>query len=90
MITRISKIKGYNNILGGRDLANIFKDGHVYQLSKIMGEIVVKDLGVHANRKGLTVDRGHKFSTIMLDGSYLLTEKEYEAQERAEQEDEDF
>lgn len=35
MITRISKLKGFNNILAGRDLANIFKDGHVYSVTEI-------------------------------------------------------
>lgn len=73
MITRFAKLKGFPNIIAGRDLANIFQDGHVYEVNNHFGEITIKDLGPHA----LMLNHlGHSFSTIMMDGTYLLTEVE--------------
>jgi hypothetical protein len=77
MITRISKIKGFGNIIGGCDLANIFKDGHVYSVTKIDGTILIDDLGEHALMEKHNLQ---KFSIIMMKGAYLLTKKEYAAE----------
>ncbi len=78
MITRFSKLKGFNNILGGRDLANIFKDGHVYQVTELMGEIMIKDLGEHAKLRSQPMT----FYQIMMEGSYLLTKEEAKRNEK--------
>lgn len=90
MITRIAKIKGFNNVLSGRDLAGIFKDGHVYQVTEIMGEIILKDLGEHAIFKSSYPFGNHKLTTIIMDGTYCLTKAEYASQLKEEQDDEDF
>jgi hypothetical protein len=80
MITRISKIKGFGNIIAGSDMAKIFKDGHVYEVTEVMGEIMIKDLGEHAISKSLEPFGHHRFSVIMMDGTYCLTKAEYETQ----------
>jgi hypothetical protein len=77
MITRIAKLKGFNNIIAGRDLANIFKEGHVYSVTEIMGEIMIKDLGEHALIKN---HEGHTFAQIMMNGSYCMTKEEKQRQ----------
>ncbi len=81
-ITRISKIRGFNNLLGGRDLAEIFKDGHVYSFTNIAGEIMVKDLGEHAD-----INQGSTFPTIMMNGTYLLTKEEDKLQKKLRDDD---
>lgn len=84
MITRISKIKGFGNIVAGSDMAKIFKDGHVYEAQEIMGEIIIKDLGEHAISERLHPFKHQKFSVIMMDGTYCLTKDEYVAQLKRE------
>jgi hypothetical protein len=81
MITRIAKLKGFNNIVAGRDLANIFKDGHVYSVTEIMGEIMIKDLGEHAEMEHY---KGSGFPVIIMDGSYCMTKEEKQRQLDAE------
>jgi len=81
MITRIVKLKGFNNIIAGRDLSNIFKDGHVYSVTEIMGEIMIKDLGEHALINNY---ESHTFTQIMTDGSYCMTKEEKQRQLDAE------
>ena len=73
MITRISKLKGFDNVILGRDLANVFKEGHVYSVDKILGEIVVHDLGEHALMDNF---EGHTIGQVATDGSYCLTHHE--------------
>lgn len=75
MITRIANLKHYNNVLVGRDLAKIFKEGHVYQVTQLMGEIMIKDLGEHAEAKWLEGGKG-TLSQVILDGTYCLTKDE--------------
>lgn len=70
MITRISKLKGYNHILAGRDLANIFEEGHVYEITKVLGVIMVKDLGEYKMPDDPRIHTD--FTSIMKDGTYLL------------------
>lgn len=77
MITRIVKLKGFKNIIAGRDLAEIFKDGHVYSVTEIMGEILIKDLGEHAEMEHYEVSG---FPAIIMDGSYCMTKEEKQRQ----------
>lgn len=76
-IARIAKLKGFNNIIAGRDLANIFKEGHVYSVMEIMGDIIIKDLGEHALMEKYI---GNGFPAIMMDGSYCMTKEEKKIQ----------
>ncbi|HEY3525276.1 MAG TPA: hypothetical protein VGK47_03695 [Nitrososphaeraceae archaeon] len=47
--TRIAKLKGFDNLILGRDLSDIFKEGHIYAFREILGQIVVDDLGEYAD-----------------------------------------
>lgn len=76
-ITRFSKLKGFDNIIAGRDFSNIFKEGHVYSVIEVLDTIMIKDLGEYALLKKY---KGYKFSQIMMEGSYLLTKEEYKKQ----------
>ena len=71
-ITRISKLFG--NIIAGKDMADVFKEGHVYSVDKIMDTIIIEDLGEYESE----ATRGWQFSDIMMDGRHLLTKEEYE------------
>lgn len=74
-ITRFSKLKGFPHIIAGRDLNNIFKEGHVYSVEEILGVHMIKDLGEYA-----MPDYHGDFPSIMQDGTYLLTVAENEKQ----------
>ena len=45
MITRIVKLPKHDDVLIGRDLGKIFENGHVYEIKKFLGEILIKDIG---------------------------------------------
>ena len=68
--TRIAKIKNFESLILGRDLDNIFDEGHVYSIEKIIGQIIVKDLGKHVFQKV------EEAGIILQKGTYLLTENE--------------
>ena len=74
-ISRIARLKGFDRILAGRDLADIFKDGHVYSVVESVGVIMLTDLGEHAV-KDKTIMNG-TFEYVMMDGTYLLTKPEF-------------
>lgn len=84
MVTRIASLKGFNNVLAGRDLNGVFKPGHVYEFYEIAGEIMCRDLGEGAPFSKSPEIKGYKISQIMLAGFYMLTKSEYEAQLKAE------
>lgn len=79
-ICRIAKLKGFDNIIAGRDFAGIFKEGHVYAVYELMGVIMFKDLGEYGLPEWLQRE-GHRFGTIIMDGSYLLTKDELKKSE---------
>jgi len=76
-VTRISKLKGFPDIIVGRDLAKVFKEGHVYSIEEIMGMHIIKDLGEYA-----MPEYHADLLSIMRDGTYLLTRAENEKQWR--------
>ena len=45
MITRIVKLPKHDDVLIGRDLGKVFENGHVYEIKKFLGEILIKDIG---------------------------------------------
>ena len=75
MLTRIVKLKDRHNILMGRDLNNIFKDGHVYDVTECMGEIMITDLGEHA-----LMEKYHArhLDDVVRSGIHCFTKEEYE------------
>ena len=48
MITRIVKLPKHDDVLIGRDLGKIFENGHVYEIKRFLGEILIKDIGESA------------------------------------------
>lgn len=74
-VTRIAVLKGFDRVILGRDIANNLQNGHVYEISEIMGVLMIRDLGEHA-----LVERhsGHTISNLALAGVHCLTKAEYE------------
>ena len=79
MLTRIVKLPYHDNVLVGRDLNNLFKNGHVYEIKEVMGEIIIKDVG-ESSLVNKTVDDypnpSSKLESIMCSGNIYFTEKE--------------
>jgi hypothetical protein len=40
-MTRICKLKGFHGFVGGKDNDNIFDEGIIYSVKKVMGEIIL-------------------------------------------------
>lgn len=83
MITRIVKLPKHDNVLIGRDLAKIFKNGHVYGVTTYFNEIVISDLGESALpeiHSGSYPNQGSEINSIMTGNPALVyfTKKEYE------------
>jgi hypothetical protein len=69
-MTRIVRIKGHTNskVIIGADFDNILKDGHVYSIRDLGGELILTDLGEHETMEN------HEFESldvIMYDGSFI-------------------
>ncbi len=79
MVTRLAKLKGFDNVLAGRDLLNILKDGHVYSLTEVMGVVMITDLGEHAIKH-----EGSDIAGIFMDGAHCLTKEEFEKQNKGD------
>lgn len=74
-ISRITSLKGFPNVLMGRDLGHVLDPGKVYGLSKIDGMIILQEIGDHAELKP-----GNRLSYTLIQGTYLLTKAEHEAE----------
>lgn len=75
MLTRFCKLPIHDNVLVGRDLNNIFKNGHIYEVYEFVGEIVIKDLGKTSLPKMGSGSFPNEFSgieDIMCGSSYLI------------------
>lgn len=72
-MTRICKIKGFKGFIGGKDNDNIFEEGVVYEVKKIMGEIILTPIGIQPkyDRNGDEILM-ENFSQIISKGDYLL------------------
>lgn len=80
-LSRIVSLKGFDNVLLGRDLAKALKPGMVYGIRDIMGIITLEELGPHAS----FTHRGNTVGQIASNGRYCLTEEEFAAQQEAEE-----
>jgi hypothetical protein len=85
-VTRLASLVGFGGVLLGRDVAEIFKEGHVYDIKKILGEIIVTDLGEHAQCKYF---EGNTINYYAVEGTHCLTKEEYNEQQRREGREED-
>lgn len=77
MITRIVKLPKHDNVLIGRDLAELFTAGHVYEIKKYFGEYVITDIGETAlpEDAGSSPNVHSRVDDIMLNGTYCLTKE---------------
>ena len=83
-ICRLISLAGFNGVLLGRDLADVFKPGHVYGIVDVMGTKVIRDLGKHAQPEWLTRD-GEPLGTIRqyaMSGAVYLTQAEYDHEKK--------
>jgi hypothetical protein len=80
-VCRLTSLRGFKGVIIGRDLGGIFEEGHVYAAVRIMGEIIIKDLGEHAVEDRLQTADGILIGTIeqyAVSGVTMLTREEYE------------
>lgn len=78
-IARLASLKDFNGVLLGRDMGELFKDGHVYEAREILGTIVFTDLGEHA-----LYYAGSTISQYATSGLHCLTKEEYEREQSKE------
>jgi len=79
MITRIVKLPNHDNVLIGRDLGELFKNGHVYQVNQYFDTYLIVDMGETAlseHREDFP-NINSQISDIILDGIYCLTKEEF-------------
>lgn len=76
-VTRFAVLKGFDSVILGRDIAKNLKEGHVYEITEIMGVLMIRDLGEHA-----LIERhsGHKIGSLAISGVHCLTKDEYKRQ----------
>jgi len=86
-ITRLTSLRKFKGVLVGRDMAGIFKPGHIYEFYEIDGTILCNDLGEGGEYSKDPELKHFKISQIMLAGFYMLTKAEYDAQIKQEKED---
>lgn len=75
-ICRIASLKGFDGVLLGRDFDGLFKNGHVYAVREIMGEIILTDLGEHAIKDGHDIIYTD-INGCAQNGAHCVTKEEY-------------
>jgi len=83
-LSRITSLKGFNNILLGRDLSKVLKPGVVYGIIEVMGVIMIEEIGEQATARPNGENR--TIGQIVIEGVYCLTKEEYAAQLKKEEE----
>lgn len=79
MITRVVKLPNHANVLVGRDLDELFEAGHVYSVSKLLGEYIIEDIGLSslADRdESCYPNKNSTVEPIMSDGKIYFTSEE--------------
>lgn len=71
-MTRFCKIKGFRGFIGGKDNDNIFEEGIIYEVKKILGEIIITPIGksTEFNKGGVEISKQSLFDVIR-EGDYL-------------------
>lgn len=77
-ISRLTVLKTHNKVILGRDLGGVFDEGIIYGVMKVDGVIMLTELGKGATSKPDFEYR--RIGQILVEGVYLLTEEEYKAQ----------
>jgi hypothetical protein len=80
-MTRFSVLKDERNLIIGRDLSNVFEKGMVYEVVKILDEIIIRPVGKYVLPKKvneeLDVCEGNEISTVISSGLSLITKEEF-------------
>ena len=72
-MTRICKLKGFSGFVGGKDNDNVFEEGVVYDVKKILGEIVLTPIGHQPKySSGGSEILMQNLLEIINEGDYLL------------------
>lgn len=76
-MTRLCKIKGFHNFIGGKDNDKVFDEGVVYEAKKICGEIILTPIFKQCKYD----NDGAKIENLRLDevistGQYLILNDE--------------
>ena len=79
MITRFSIIPDERRVLLGVDKSGIFDAGIVYQVTKILGQIIMTPIGEYALEKKGCPSEGSDIATIMYSGLHLITSGELDS-----------
>lgn len=76
MASRICKLKGFHNFVGGKDNDNIFEEGVIYKVENILGQIILTPIGtspeVDSNGDKISMQN---LSHIITSGDYLNPKK---------------
>lgn len=76
-MTRICRIKGFNGFVGGKDNDGVFEEGVVYEVSKVLGQIILTPIGNHPKySKGGIEILMQNLTQIITEGDYLLPNNE--------------
>jgi hypothetical protein len=72
-MTRLCKIKGRHNFIGGKDNDNIFEEGVVYSVQKILDNIVITPIGKQpeVDSYGDKISMQH-IEEVIINGDYLI------------------
>lgn len=76
-MTRICKLKGFRGFIGGKDNDNVFDEGVVYEVRKIMGEILLTPIGTQPEFDGEEKIENLCLEEIIVRGRYLLPTNKY-------------
>jgi hypothetical protein len=77
MITRFSILPDERGLLLGVDKAGIFEKGQVYEVIKVLDEIVIRKIGKYALRdSGKFPNSNSEMDAIVYSGLHLITEEE--------------
>ena len=75
MTSRLCKPREFYGFVGGIDRDNIFEEGTVYKIEKIMDQIILTPIGKQPeyNRDNIKIDY-QSIDNIILEGDYLRIE----------------
>lgn len=76
MVTRFAVIPDERRLILGVDKDNLFEAGQVYEVSKILDEIVIKKIGKYSLPKIGHPSEGSDVNAQVYYGKHLITEEE--------------
>lgn len=72
-MTRICKVKGFHGFVGGKDNDNVFDEGVIYSVKKVLGEIILTPIGEQPKYdSGGNQIEMLNLEEIIITGDYLL------------------